>query len=341
MKKVKEGGNHSKGHHQRGQKGQRMNKGKGPGKGDKGRPKGKGKTNRPTLGNRNPETCSYCHKPGHQNRECRKRQYDEKQKSQTNNGQHVTHLQVDETELMFSQNVVFYATPYTDGSKDDLDNDETWVEQEDEDKNIDTEDEDYKEDPYGTAWQNNMHSALLAIRSHQPGNLKTRHAGPGQLHPTTEPTQTHLLVAALQPPAAKKTPPRGNPTTQVGHYPHPSMELPHSGGEIEDPTPLPSGPPSGPTNKLPEHSSPMKKEQQESSSVEPTDQDYSQQWGTGKFSPSWGNYTVPPPAPWESAQHPTWTQETENKNQKRHPRTSIAHAPCVRLQWPRFTPFSH
>ncbi len=87
-------GNHSKGTHQRGKKGQRTNKGKGTGKGDKGRQKGKGKkTNRPTLSNRTTEICSYCHKPGHQNHDCRKRQYDEKQKTQTNNAQHATHLQ--------------------------------------------------------------------------------------------------------------------------------------------------------------------------------------------------------------------------------------------------------
>jgi hypothetical protein len=101
-----------------------MKKGKGTGKGEKGRQKGKGKTNRPTLGNRTTETCSYCQKPGHQNRECRKRLYDEKKKTQTqtNNSQHVTHLQVDETELMFSQNVV-HATPYSDAH----DSDEEWV----------------------------------------------------------------------------------------------------------------------------------------------------------------------------------------------------------------------
>ncbi len=277
-----------------------MTKGKGTGKGDKGRQKGKGKTNRPTLGNRNTETCSYCHKPGHQNRDCRKRQYDEKQKTQTNNSQHVTHLQVNETELMFSQNVV-HATPYFEGSNDE-DNDETWVGYEDKEHTSDTDEDDKKEDPYGAEWQNNMNPTLLAIRSLPPGHLTTRHAKPVQLSPTTASTQTHLLVAKLQPPAAKKTPPRGHPTTQVGHYPHPSMERPHLGGETEDPTLLPSGPPSGPTNRLPEHSSPIEKKQQESSSVESTNPDYSQQWGTGKFSPSWGNYTVPTPEPWEYAQ---------------------------------------
>jgi hypothetical protein len=287
-------GNHSKGHHQRGQKGQQMHKGKGPSKGDKGRQKGKGKTNKPTLGNRNPETCSYCHKPGHQNRECRKRQYDEKQKTQTNNGQHVTHLQVDETELMFSQNVV-YATPCTDGSKDECDNDETWEGYEGQEHSSDTDEDTYKEDPFGTEWQNKMNPTLLVIRSLPPDHLKTRQEQPSQLHPPTESIPTHLSVAMLQPPAAKKTPPRGNPTTQVGHHPHPLMELPPLGGETEDPTLLPSGPPSGPTNKLPAHSRPGEQEHQESSSVETTRQDYSTQWGTDKFTPSWGNYTIPPP----------------------------------------------
>ncbi len=150
-----------------------------------------------------------------------------------------------------------------------------------------------------------MHSTLLAIRSLPPGHLKPRHAAPSQLCPNTEPTETHLFVAKLQPPVAKKTPPRGHSTPQVGHYPHPSMELPPLGGETEDPTPLPLGPPSGSNNKLPEHSSPSDQEKQESSSVETTGHDYSQQWGTGKFNPSWGNYTVPPPEPWDHQQDPT------------------------------------
>jgi hypothetical protein len=139
---------------------------------------------------------------------------------------------------------------------------------------------------------------------------------PSQLNPPTESIPTHLLVATLQQPAAKKTPPRGNPTTQVGHHPHPSMELPPLGGETDDRTSLPSGPPSGPTNKLPAHSRPSEQEHQESSSVEITGQDYSTQWGTGKFTPSWGNYTVPPPEPWDPNPHPTITQETDQESEE-------------------------
>ena len=94
------------------------------------------------------------------------------------------------------------------------------------------------------------------------------------------------------------------------------MELPPLGGETDDPTPLPSGPPSGPTNKLPAHSRPSEQEHQESSSVEITGQDYSTQWGTGKFTPSWGNYTVPPPEPWDPYPHPTLTQETDQESEE-------------------------
>ncbi len=141
-------GNPSKGTHHHGHEGHCMNKGKGTGKGDKGRSKGKGKTNRPTLGNRTTDTCSYCHKIGHQNRGCRKRQYDKKQKttSQTNNGQHLTHLQVDETELMFSQNVA-HVTPYSD----DEEIDEEWVGYDDAEPSYDLEEDDNTHYPYETA----------------------------------------------------------------------------------------------------------------------------------------------------------------------------------------------
>jgi hypothetical protein len=178
---------------------------------------------------------------------------------------------------MFSQNVV-HATPYSD----EHDSDEEWVEYDDTEQCYDS-DEDY---PYGTVWQHNMEPTLLAICSLPPGYLTSRQAGPSQPCPPTEPTQPYLLVATLQPPDVQKTPPRGHPTTQVGHYPQPSMELPPLGRATEDPTPLPSRPPSDTTNKLPEHSSPNDKN--ESSSVETTGQDYTSQWGTGKFTPTWG-----------------------------------------------------
>jgi hypothetical protein len=126
---------------------------------------------------------------------------------------------------MFSQNVV-YATPNTDGSQDECDNDETWEGYEEHEHSSDTDEDNYKEDPFGTEWQNNMNPTLLVIRSLPPGHLKTRHEKPSQLNTPTASITTHLLVATLQQPAAKKTPPRGNPTTQVGHHPHPSMEHP-------------------------------------------------------------------------------------------------------------------
>jgi hypothetical protein len=101
----------------------------------------------------------------------------------------------------------------------------------------------------------------------------------------------------------------------------PSMKLPHLGGETEDPTPLPSGPPPGPTNKLPEHSSPANREQHESSSVAMTAQDYSTQWGTtqwgiGKFSTSWGTHTLPPSEPWAPYHTLTSTQHTEQETEE-------------------------
>jgi hypothetical protein len=70
--------------------------------------KGKGKPDRNSQGNRSKKRpCNYCSKEGHEARECRKQIYDEKQKSkapQTNNAQHLT---IDETAIMFTQNVVF------------------------------------------------------------------------------------------------------------------------------------------------------------------------------------------------------------------------------------------
>ncbi len=93
--------------------------------------KGKGKSNRTAQGNRTKKgLCNYCSKDGHEARECRKRIYDEKQKSktpqQTNNAQHLT---IDETAIMFTQNVVFALT--SDGVNefkeldDDLEGDDT------------------------------------------------------------------------------------------------------------------------------------------------------------------------------------------------------------------------
>jgi hypothetical protein len=104
---------HSYDQQHKGQKGQRAQKGKGKGKSStshKGQEKGKGKSHSRPTGNRNSTPCGYCQKLGHEARECRKRLYDEKQKTPTtvtNNSQHPTNLHVDETTLMFSSNAVF------------------------------------------------------------------------------------------------------------------------------------------------------------------------------------------------------------------------------------------
>jgi hypothetical protein len=113
-----------KGPQTRGSTVNRHNPSSGKGKGYKGRSKGKGKSPKPHFGNRNSEPCSYCGKPGHQNRECRKRQYDEKEKNKpthTNNSQHASPLQVDETTMMFRQHAVFFH-PSTPDNPDDVDN---------------------------------------------------------------------------------------------------------------------------------------------------------------------------------------------------------------------------
>jgi hypothetical protein len=238
---------------------------------------------------------------------------------------------------MFSQHVV-HATPYPDGNHSE-DNDEYWVGYDEQEHFSDTDDDKYKENPFGTEWQNKMNPTLLVIRSLPPGHLKTRHKTSSQLNPPTESIPTHLLVATLQQPAAKKTSPRGNPATPMGHHPHPSMELPPLEGETEDPTPLPLGPPSGPTNKLLTHSRPSEQEHQESSSVEITGQDYSTQWGAGKFTPSRGNYTVPPSEPWDPNPHPPSPKKL-TKNLKKTQLTSITNARSVRLHWPPSTPLS-
>ncbi len=45
-------------------------------------------------------------------------------------------------------------------------------------------------------------------------------------------------------------------------------------------------------------------------------QGYSTQWGTEKFTPSWGNYTVPPSEPWDPNTHPTITQEIDQESEE-------------------------
>jgi hypothetical protein len=88
-------------------------KGKASNHGQHKRPnKGKGKGKSRGRGNRTRDPCSYCAKDGHEARECRKRISDEKKKEpQSNNAQHVTHLEVDETAIMFTQNAVYLVEP--------------------------------------------------------------------------------------------------------------------------------------------------------------------------------------------------------------------------------------
>jgi hypothetical protein len=103
-------------------------KGKSRGKGQhrqnhKGKGKGHSKGNRTQL----KDPCAYCHKNGHEARECRKRLYDEKQGTkqteQTNNAQNVTFLQVeDETSFLFRNNATFFLTePNHDADPSDTD----------------------------------------------------------------------------------------------------------------------------------------------------------------------------------------------------------------------------
>ena len=102
---------------------------------------------------------------------------------------------------MFTQHAVF-AYPDTPDNQDDVaseqDNEETWVGYDTDDSTHATDEDKYKEDPFGTEWQNKMNSTLLVIRSLPPGHLKPHHDKPSQLNPTNEPTQTHLLVETPQ-----------------------------------------------------------------------------------------------------------------------------------------------
>jgi hypothetical protein len=77
------------------------------GKGKTSRTKGRGTDKSRGKGQRNKDPCSYCNKPGHEARECRKRMYDEKQKApHTNNSTDIVPLQVDETTMMFTNNAI-------------------------------------------------------------------------------------------------------------------------------------------------------------------------------------------------------------------------------------------
>ena len=156
-----------------------------------------------------------------------------------------------------------------------------------------------------------MQPTLLAIRSIPPGHLQTRHEEINHPYPTTVLPPPHLLGETLQPPAAQKTPPHGggeteDPTLLPSGPPSGAKKTPpHGGGETADPTLLPSGPPSGIPNRQPEHSGPGDTLQQHESSSVTTGQDSTQQWGQGNFKPEWGNYTVPNPEPWDPTPNPT------------------------------------
>jgi hypothetical protein len=103
-----------KGNHSHQQSRHQDAKGKGKGKSFQ-RPnnKGKGKGNRQGQGNRQKpkDSCAYCHKDGHEARECRKRLYDEKQgkkkPEQNNHSQHLTQVD-DETAAMFHNHATFH-----------------------------------------------------------------------------------------------------------------------------------------------------------------------------------------------------------------------------------------
>ncbi len=205
-----------KGSSHRGPTGNRNPPGQGKGKGGKGTPKGKGQSPRPSMGNRSSESCSYCGKTGHVNRECRKRQWDEKQGKQetkpthNNNSQHATHLQVDETTLMFTQHAIF-AEPIAASNPEHGDDNDT-VEDDDiapEEENDVNEQPSHATDSETQPDPNHDFSVaptgtFLRFYSEEPGYLKPtmdpepHHATvtPPNDHETLEPT---FLPAASQP----------------------------------------------------------------------------------------------------------------------------------------------
>jgi hypothetical protein len=192
-----------KGSSSRGPKGNRNPPGQGQGKGGKGKPKGKGKP-RPPMGNRNSETCSYCGKPGHENRECRKRQWDEKQAKKpthSNNSQHATHLQVDETTVMFTHHAIF-AEPLDDHNIA-TGNDQENIAPEAQDTDSESQEEPTPEftlAPTGT---------FLRFYSTEPSYLQPRETVDSYCHPT-------LVTPSAEPETAELPPlealPPGSPT---------------------------------------------------------------------------------------------------------------------------------
>jgi hypothetical protein len=251
---VSEKGQNQQGQQNKGQKGQRAPKGKGKGKtnGFKGQAKGKGKTHSRPTGNRNSTTCGYCQKPGHEARECRKRLYDEKQKTTptvTNNSQHPTHLHVDETTLMFSSNAVF-AYPCDDRNGGDNiqhtgqefnDHDETNPREEtDEHKNEANADDD---STYRYSWQLQLQPSLLAIRASGPNSFpyNAHEIKDLQPHPNqTQTLETHLVMDELHMTATLET----TPSVVT-----PTRKRNKKAAPLRSPKPPPSHPHGANTNK--------------------------------------------------------------------------------------------
>jgi hypothetical protein len=80
---------------------------------NKGKGKGRG-ISKPSKGSRNPSSqgpCSYCNRPGHNSRECRKRMKDEANKQQRPlQTQNVNEIHDDELTLLMTQNVIHMET---------------------------------------------------------------------------------------------------------------------------------------------------------------------------------------------------------------------------------------
>jgi hypothetical protein len=185
------------------QKGQRAPKGNGKSKhnGIKGQAKGKGKTPYRPTGNRNSTPCGYCQKPGHEARECRKRLYDEKQKTTTtvtNNSQHPTHLHVDETTLMFSSNAVF-AYPYQDDNEEQMephaDNDNHDGDHNNDEQQVDGQNN--EERTHQIFWQMQIAPSLIALRAHGSASITCEEEAsqtPPPNHNPAQPTVTNLMM---------------------------------------------------------------------------------------------------------------------------------------------------
>ncbi len=212
-------------HH--GPKGNRNPNGPKKGKGEKGKQNGKGKSQRPTTGNRNSDPCSYCGKPGHQNRDCRKRQYDEKQKSKpthNNNSQYAHPIQVDA--MMFTQHVLFahpHATDNTDPAQVVIDTDteqqETVTDNAHETADTDS---DTQDDPTPD-WTVPPASTFLRFYFDEPGYLNTK------TESEVSTTDT-VLTAPEEPTSLLVVPPPGSTNGHPEHSLNPSRSLTENEG---------------------------------------------------------------------------------------------------------------